>query len=75
MGSKELQALIEVIQDQLAQGRDGHVLGSWTIQYDKGRNAFTFNKCEDGVYCEERPAVISLDKAVLDAGGPLFPGA
>ncbi len=72
VGSKELQALIEVLQDQLAQGRDGYVVGTWTIQYDKERSAFTFNKCEDGVYCEERPAVISLDKAVLDKGGPLF---
>jgi hypothetical protein len=72
MGSKELQALIEVLQGQLEQGRDGHVVGTWTIQYDKERAAFTFNKCEDGVYCEERPAVIGLDGAVIDKGGPLF---
>ncbi len=72
MGTKELQALVEVLQKQLALGHDGHVIGSWTIQYDKERSAFTFNKCEDGVYCEERPAVIGLDHAVLDKGGPLF---
>ena len=72
MGSKELQALIEVLQGQLAQGRDNVVVGSWTIQYDKGRAAFTFNKCEDGVYCEERPSVVGLDGTVLDKGGPLF---
>lgn len=72
MGSKELQALIEVLQGQLAQGRDNVVVGSWTIQYDKGRAAFTFNKCEDGVYCEERPSVVAIDGAVLDKGGPLF---
>ena len=72
MGSKELQALVDVLQEQLALGREGHVVGSWTIQFDKERSAFTFNKCEDGVYCEERPAVIGLDRAVLDPGGPLF---
>lgn len=72
MGSKELQALIEVLQGQLAQGRDNVVVGSWTIQYDKERAAFTFNKCEDGVYCEERPSVVGLDGSVIDKGGPLF---
>ena len=72
MGSKELQALIEVLQAELERGRDGHVLGTWTIHYDKGRSAFTFDKCEDGVYCEERPAVIALDRTVIDPGGPLF---
>lgn len=72
MGSKELQALIEVLQGQLAQGRDNVVVGTWTIQYDKERGAFNFNKCEDGVYCEERPSVVAIDGAVLDKGGPLF---
>ena len=72
MGSKELQALVEVLQNQLSQGHDGYVVGTWTIQYDKERSAFTFNKCEDGVYCEERPAVISLAGEVIDKGGPLF---
>lgn len=72
MGSKELQALIEVLQGQLAGGRDNVVVGSWTIQYDKERAAFTFNKCEDGVYCEERPSVVGLDGTVIDKGGPLF---
>lgn len=74
MGSKELQALIEVLQSELERGRDGHVVGTWTIHYDKSRSAFTFDKCEDGVYCEERPAVISLDSTVLDPGGPLLRG-
>jgi hypothetical protein len=72
MGSKEIQALIEVLQRQLEAGREGHILGTWTIQYDKDRSAFTFNKCEDGVYCEERPAVIGMDQSVIDPGGPLF---
>jgi hypothetical protein len=71
VGTKELQALIEVIQAELAAGRSGHVLGTWTIHYDKARAAFTFDKCEDGVYCEERPAVIALDQRVLDPGGPI----
>jgi hypothetical protein len=72
MGSKELQALVEVLQEELAKGQEGLVVGTWTIQYDKERAAFTFNKCEDGVYCEERPAVIGMDHTVLDKGGPLF---
>jgi hypothetical protein len=72
VGTKELEALIEVLQGELEQGRDGHVIGSWTIRYDKERTAFTFDKCEDGIYCEERPAVIGLDSTVIDAGGPLL---
>jgi len=54
VGTKELQALIEVLQEQVVKGREGYVLGTWTIHYDKSRAAFTFDKCEDGVYCEER---------------------
>ena len=72
MGTRELEALVEVLQEQLAKGRDGHVLGTWTIRYDKERSAFTFDKCENEVYCEERPSVIGLDRAVMDPGGPLF---
>jgi len=71
LGSKELQALIEVLQEQVVQGREGHVLGTWTIHYDKQRAAFTFDKCEDGVYCEERPSVIGMDGGVIDPGGPI----
>ena len=72
MGSKELQALIEVLEEQVRMGREGHVLGTWTIRYDQSRAAFTFDKCEDGVYCQERPSVISMDHTVLDPGGPLL---
>ncbi len=72
MGSKELQALIEVLQEQAALGTAGHVIGTWTIRYDKERSAFTFDKCENDGYCEERPSVIGLDRAVLDPGGPLL---
>ncbi len=72
MGSKELEALVEVIAGQLAKGTAGHVLGTWTIRYDKERAAFTFDKCENEVYCEERPSVIGLDSSIIDPGGPLF---
>ena len=72
MGTKEIEALIAVLQDQLAADSDGHVVGTWTIRYDKKRSAFTFDKCEDGIYCEERPSVIGLDKAVIDPGGQLL---
>lgn len=72
MGTKELQALVDVIQEQINLGTDGHVLGTWTIRYDKERTAFTFDKCENEVYCEERPSVIGVDHSIMDAGGPLF---
>jgi len=72
MGTKELQALVEVLQDQIARGLDGHILGTWTIHFDKERGAFAFDKCENEGYCEERPSVIALDRTVLDPGGPLF---
>ena len=71
MGTKELETLVEVLQEELAKGAEGHVVGTWTIRYDKERAAFTFDKCEDEVYCEERPSVIGLDKTVIDPGGPL----
>lgn len=72
MGTKELEALVEVLQAQLASGREGHIVGTWTIRYEKERSAFTFDKCENDGYCEERPSVIGLDKSVIDEGGPLF---
>jgi hypothetical protein len=31
-----------------------------------------FEKCEDGFYCEERPAVIDLKGNVVDRGGPIL---
>ena len=71
MGTKELKALIEVLQHETECGREGHVLGTWTIRYDKERSAFSFDKCESEVYCNERPSVIGFDGAVLDPGGPL----
>ncbi|MYB40788.1 MAG: hypothetical protein F4X76_01075 [Chloroflexi bacterium] len=71
MGAKELEALIEVLRGQSELGRDGHVLGTWVIRYDKERGAFSFDKCESEIYCNERPSLIALDGAVLDPGGPL----
>ena len=71
MGTKELEALIAVLERETEKAREGHVLGTWTIRYDKDRNAFTFDKCESEVYCNERPSVIAVDGDVLDPGGPI----
>jgi hypothetical protein len=72
MGRKELEALIQVLQEQLKQGSGNLIVGTWNILYSKDHNAFLFEKCEIGGYCEERPSVISLDGKVLDKGGPLL---
>jgi hypothetical protein len=71
MGRKELEALIAVLQQQLALGRENVVIGTWEIHYDREKNAFLFDKCEMGGYCEERPSVISVAGEVLDKGGPI----
>lgn len=73
MGREEIAALIAVLQDQLALGREGKAIGTWRIDFDKKRGAFVFDHCENEGYCEERPAVIALDGNVIDPGGPLFP--
>lgn len=73
MGRKEIEALIRVLQQQLA-ARESVVTGAWSITYAKDHGAFMFDKCELGGYCEERPSVISLDGKVLDRGGPLLGG-
>jgi len=70
MGRDQLAALVEVLQQQLALGREGVVTGTWEIRYDRERGAFEFNKCEFGGYCAERPSVIAVDGTVLDPGGP-----
>src|SRR5205823_10039600 len=72
VGRKELEALIRVLQDQLKQGNDGVALGTWQILYSRDHNAFVFEKCEIGGYCEERPAVVSVSGKILDSGGPLL---
>lgn len=72
MGREQLAALAQIIEAQLASGGDNAVVGTWTIRYDGKRNVLYFDKCEDGVYCAERPAVIDLDGNVLDRGGPIL---
>ncbi|HEY8172673.1 MAG TPA: hypothetical protein VIH21_06270 [Dehalococcoidia bacterium] len=72
MGRKELEALIAVLQQQLAHGAENVITGTWTITFSKEFNAFMFEKCELGGYCEERPSVISMEGNILDRGGPLL---
>ncbi len=75
MGRKEIEALIAVLQQQLALPPQERVVGgSWQILYSRDREAFLFEKCELGGYCEERPSVIAVSGAVLDRGGPLLGG-
>ena len=71
METKELQALLAILQAQVTQGPAGHIVGTWTIRYEKDRGAFTFDKCENEGYCEERPVVIAVDGTMVDEGGPL----
>jgi hypothetical protein len=73
MGREQLEALARILDQQIALGREGVVTGAWEIRWDKDRNAFEFDKCEFGGYCEERPSVIALDGSVLDPGGPIIP--
>ena len=72
MGKEQLEALARIIDAQLARGPGNAVVGTWTIRYDGERKVLYFEKCEDGAYCEERPAVIALDGHVVDPGGPLL---
>jgi 2',3'-cyclic-nucleotide 2'-phosphodiesterase (5'-nucleotidase family) len=74
VGRKEIEALVQVLRDQLEHWKDNVVVGTWTISFDRDRHAFLFEKCELGAYCEERPSVIALDGAVVDRGGPLLEG-
>ena len=74
MGREQLAALMEIIKQQLDGGPDNPLIGTWTIEYDKVKDAFYFGKCEFGGYCEERPTVVSLTGEVLDKGGPLLGG-
>jgi hypothetical protein len=72
VGKEQLAALARIIEQQLASGAGNAVVGSWTIRFDGKRQVLYFEKCEDGFYCEERPAVIDLEGNVIDAGGPLL---
>lgn len=71
MGKEQLKALLMVLEQQLSSD-DNLAIGTWDIRYDKKKQAFYFDKCENDGYCEERPAVIGLDGGVLDRGGPLL---
>jgi hypothetical protein len=79
MGMKELQALIEVLQAEVAKGRDNLVTGTWHLHFEQRGETpvFSFNKCESEVYCEERPTVFAADGSgtIIDKGGPLFGGS
>jgi len=72
MGREQLMALVQVLQQELAKGNENLAIGTWDIRYDKKKQAFYFDKCENDGYCEERPSVIGLDGTVLDKGGPLL---
>ncbi|HEU0073112.1 MAG TPA: hypothetical protein VFS30_03805 [Dehalococcoidia bacterium] len=72
MGKEQLEALARIIEEQLKDGPDSAVIGTWTIRYDGARGVLYFEKCEDGFYCEERPAVIDLKGNVVDRGGPIL---
>jgi hypothetical protein len=72
MGREEIAALIAILEAENEAGSSSPVRGTWSIHFDKKKGAFTFDKCENEGYCEERPAVIALDGKVLDPGGPLF---
>jgi hypothetical protein len=72
VGREQLEALARIIAEQLAAGPENVVVGSWSVRWDKDEQAFYFDKCEWGGYCEERPAKVALGGAVLDPGGPLL---
>ena len=72
MGKEQLAALARIIESQLAEGGDNAVVGTWTIRFDGNKQVLYLEKCEDGFYCEERPAVIDLEGNVIDRGGPIL---
>lgn len=72
MGKEQLAALAEIIRQQMDGGSASPLIGTWTIEYNKEKDAFYFGKCEFGGYCEERPTVINSAGDVIDRGGPLL---
>ena len=48
MGRDQLEALVRILQDQLAEGPQGVIVGSWSIRWDKDIEGFYFDKCEWG---------------------------
>tara|TARA_Y100001970_G_scaffold212097_1_gene258980 strand:+ start:69 stop:284 length:216 start_codon:yes stop_codon:yes gene_type:complete len=71
MGEKELNALKSILEDP---GNKKFMIGTWSINFDKEKKIFQFDKCEFGGYCEERPAVINIDGEIIDKGGPIIEG-
>jgi hypothetical protein len=72
MGREQLAALVAILQQQLDGGAENVIVGSWSVRWDKDQQAFYFDKCEWGGYCEERPSVISVSGEIIDRGGPLL---
>jgi hypothetical protein len=72
VGKKEIEALVAALQKQLDRWDDNVVVGTWTITYSRDFDAFMFEKCELGGYCQERPSVIARDGSIKDRGGPLL---
>ena len=72
MGREQLAALARIIEEQLEEGTDSPLMGTWTISYNKEKNVFYFEKCEFGTYCEERPTVVSTAGEMIDRGGPIL---
>jgi hypothetical protein len=71
MGREELAALARIIDEQLREGTESALVGTWSIRFDGEQRRLYFEKCEFGDYCEERPTVIDLEGTVIDRGGPL----
>ena len=63
MGRKELEALIAVLQQQLAKQQDGVVVGTWNIVYSRDHDAFLFEKCELGAPTAKSARVLSPSTA------------
>ena len=74
MGREQIEALIVILQAQLAEGPGNVVTGSWSVHWNKEKQGFYFDKCEAGGYCEERPSLVSVTGDVLDRGGPIVMG-
>ena len=73
MGREQLAALARIIEQQLAtEGTNSPLVGTWTIRFDGERDVLYFDKCVFGDYCEERPAVVSIQGEIVDLGGPLL---
>jgi len=72
MGKEQIAALIAFLEQENSKGASSLALGTWSIHFDKARDAFVFDKCENDGYCEEKPVVVGVDGHVIDPGGPLF---